>query len=102
VAEFRELARAAIEAMIKGKLGQERFGGCFKLSAWANVLRDGNYNVLRCHPESAWSGVYCVDAGDLPTDDGLGGILELHDPRPTVEMVPAPRGPSASRSATSP
>ena len=93
VATFANLVRAAIEGMIRATIGTERFNGYFRLNAWANLLRAGNYNTLHAHPESVWSGVYYVDAGEAATDDDLSGVLELLDPRPGVEMVPAPGWP---------
>ena len=93
VAELGAIVRQAIEAMIKATVGPMGFDGHFKVSAWANLLRAGNYNTLHAHPESAWSGVYYVDAGEPAAADELGGLLELRDPRPAVEMVPAPGWP---------
>jgi uncharacterized protein (TIGR02466 family) len=93
VAEFGAIAREAIGAMIKATVGASGFDGYFKLSAWANLLRAGSYNTLHAHPESAWSGVYYVDAGEQASADELSGLLELRDPRPAVEMVPAPGWP---------
>jgi uncharacterized protein (TIGR02466 family) len=93
VAELGAIVRQAIEAMIKATAGPIGFDGYFKVSAWANLLRAGNYNTLHAHPESAWSGVYFVDAGEPAAADELGGVLELRDPRPAVEMVPAPGWP---------
>jgi uncharacterized protein (TIGR02466 family) len=93
VAELGTILRQAIEAMIKVTAGPSGFDGYFKVSAWANLLHAGNYNTLHAHPESAWSGVYYVDAGERAAADELSGLLELRDPRPAVEMVPAPGWP---------
>jgi uncharacterized protein (TIGR02466 family) len=93
VAEFGAIVHQVIEAMIKATVGPLGFDGHFKVSAWANLLRAGNYNTLHAHPESAWSGVYYVDAGEQAAADELSGLLELRDPRSAVEMVPAPGWP---------
>jgi uncharacterized protein (TIGR02466 family) len=93
ISDFAEILRTAVEDIIRATVGTEAFTGYFRLKAWANVLRAGNYNTLHAHPESAWSGVYYVDAGDATEPDGLSGVLELIDPRPGAEMVPAPGWP---------
>src|SRR5579862_7965848 len=49
----------------------------WKVYAWANVNRLGDFNKVHVHPASTWSGTYYVDAGD-PTDSGAP--LHLFDP----------------------
>jgi uncharacterized protein (TIGR02466 family) len=93
VAVFGDIVRDVMREVIAATVGPLGFDGAFKLNAWANLLRAGNYNTLHAHPESAWSGVYYVDAGEPTVGDSLSGILELRDPRPAVEMVPAPGWP---------
>ncbi len=60
------------------------------LSAWANVNRSGDYNMIHVHPSSTWSGTYYVDAGE-PEAEG-GTPLHLFDPcqgrTMTLPMVP--------------
>jgi len=51
----------------------------FKAYGWANVNRDGDYNVLHVHPASTWSCVYYVDIGNPGRADDNGN-LELHNP----------------------
>ena len=61
----------------------------FALSAWANVSREGDYNVPHVHM-STWSAVYYVS---VPLDCGKepkAGGLELLDPRPATVMVDMP------------
>ena len=53
----------------------------------------GNYNAPHIHPESAWSGVYYVDAGDSDATDPHSGCLELLDPRPAASGVNTPGDP---------
>src|SRR5262249_51527233 len=67
--------------------------GMVRLTAWANVARDGNYHRVHNHPSSVWSGVYYVNSGDDAPNQPLSGVLELCDPRPFTEMVPAPGNP---------
>ncbi len=56
---------------------------------WANVSEAGAANQYHCHPGSFWSAVAYVDDGYAGDDDaGLGGELQLLDPRmPTVAMA---------------
>jgi uncharacterized protein (TIGR02466 family) len=51
----------------------------WKLTAWANVSRNGDFNSAHVHPGSTWSGTYYVDTGD-PTDPQRGTLLHLLDP----------------------
>ena len=69
--------------------------GNFRVSAWANVSRKGNYHRMHNHPGSAWSGVYYVAA--QPSNDSLGGVLEFYDPRPFTEMNDTPFSPYGQR-----
>ena len=79
--------------MLAETSGNDGFDGYLKVNAWANLLRKGNYNSIHNHPESAWSGVYYVDAGSTDENNPLSGVLELLDPRPFVEMVSIPGTP---------
>ena len=69
--------------------------GAFRVSAWANVARSGNYHRMHNHPGNAWSGVYYV--ATAPSDDSLAGVLEFYDPRPFTEMVDTPGSPYGQR-----
>jgi len=59
----------------------------WKLFAWANVNRAGDFNKVHVHPASTWSGTYYVDTGD-PTDEAAP--LHLFDPSPAraVSFMP--------------
>jgi uncharacterized protein (TIGR02466 family) len=63
------------------------------LAAWATICRSGAYHAPHSHPESAWSGVYYVDAGSRSTERPLSGVLEFLDPRAGAEAVSAPGDP---------
>lgn len=58
----------------------------FKAYAWANLNRTHDYNVAHLHPESHFSGVYYVDAGNAVT----GGTIQFTDPRPMARAMPVP------------
>jgi len=51
----------------------------WKITAWANVSRTGDFNATHTHPGSDWSGTYYIDAGD-PADPERGTVLHLLDP----------------------
>ena len=69
--------------------------GGFRVAAWANVARRGNYHRLHNHPSSSWSGCYYVTGAPDPAS--LAGALELYDPRPFTEMVEVPGAPYGQR-----
>lgn len=60
--------------------------GAMQLEGWANIIRDGQYNLVHSHPNSAWSGVYYVDVGEPTADHTHNGKLELLDPRPAAGL----------------
>lgn len=69
--------------------------GMFRVSAWANVARRGNYHRMHNHPGSSWSGCYYLTG--LPEGESLAGALEFYDPRPFTEMVDTPGSPYGQR-----
>jgi uncharacterized protein (TIGR02466 family) len=71
--------------------------GMVRVTAWANVARDGHYHRVHNHPSSAWSGVYYVNAGGDAAGHPLSGVLELCDPRAFTEMVATPGSPFGQR-----
>jgi uncharacterized protein (TIGR02466 family) len=60
------------------------------VETWANVQRKGGSNAVHPHPGTFWSGVYYVDVGDIPTQGGCGGELQLFDPRGCLPTMLAP------------
>jgi len=83
----------AIRKMVDATAGPDTFKGSLSLSAWATICRAGAYHAPHSHPDSAWSGVYYVDAGAANPDHPLSGVLEFLDPRAGVEAVSAPGDP---------
>ena len=79
--------------MVDATAGPGVFEGRLSLSAWATVCRAGAYHAPHSHPDSAWSGVYYVDAGTDSPEHPLSGMLELVDPRAGVDAVTAPGDP---------
>lgn len=83
----RELAVEATDRLLTPSEKARRYR--YELSAWANVSRQGDYNVPHVHM-STWSAVYYVS---VPADCGKepqAGGLELMDPRPATAMVGMP------------
>lgn len=72
-----DCARQIIEASVR----PDRFRGKISVVGWATVCGTGNYNAPHIHPESAWSGVYYIDAGDPDRTIPMSSCLELLDPR---------------------
>jgi hypothetical protein len=100
--KLRGFALEALQAMVGATLQLPEVQGRapsvqggFRLTAWGNIIRRGHYHRQHNHPGSAWSGVYYVQAGD--TSNGLGGVLELADPRPFTEMTDVPGSPYGQR-----
>jgi uncharacterized protein (TIGR02466 family) len=83
----------AVNQMIAATAGPGSLPGTVSLSAWATICRNGSYHAPHSHPDSAWSGVYYVDAGTITADRSLSGVLEFIDPRAGVEAVTAPGDP---------
>ena len=68
-----------------------RYRGTLSAVGWA-VSVGRAFNAAH-HPESAWSGVYYVDAGDPDTTVPSSGCLELLDPRPAAGGANTPGDP---------
>ena len=83
----------AVGRMIDASAGVRKFKGTLSLSAWATVCRSGAYHAPHSHPDSAWSGVYYVEAGMRNADRPFSGMLEFLDPRSGIEAVTAPGDP---------
>jgi uncharacterized protein (TIGR02466 family) len=75
----------AVTAMTHAELGEAaREVSCgIQAEAWAVVYRSGGSLRPHTHHDSAWSGVYYVEAGD-PGSGSDAGYLQLLDPRPAA------------------
>ena len=58
--------------------------------SWANVCRNGNYNVVHTHPNAMWSIVYYVTRGQPDSSVPYSGLLELLDPRESANYIQVP------------
>jgi uncharacterized protein (TIGR02466 family) len=83
----------ALNGMTSALAGPDAFKGTLNVSAWTAICREGAYHAPHSHPDSAWSGVYYVDAGTYTPGWPLSGVLEFLDPRGGVEAVTAPGDP---------
>ena len=82
-----------VSRMVDATAGAGVFKGSVSLSAWATVCRSGTYHAPHSRPDSAWSGVYYVDAGTDCDENPLSGVLEFLDPRAGAAAVTAPGDP---------
>jgi uncharacterized protein (TIGR02466 family) len=60
------------------------------IDSWANVCRNGNYNVVHTHPNALWSVVYYVSPGEPDESIPYCGLLELVDPRESANYMQIP------------
>jgi len=84
---FKARIMDAVTALTEAELGdaaREVTTG-IQAEAWAVVYRNGGSLRPHTHHDSAWSGVYYVEAGN-PGGEGTGdaGYLQLLDPRPAA------------------
>jgi uncharacterized protein (TIGR02466 family) len=82
-----------VSRMVDAAAGPGTFKGTLSVSAWATICRAGAYHAPHSHPDSAWSGVYYVEAGTENPERPINGVLEFLDPRAGVEAVSAPGDP---------
>lgn len=57
------------------------------IDCWANINREGDYNIVHNHPNSLWSGVYYVSAGNPDPSSPHAGKIELLDPRSAAGFI---------------
>jgi uncharacterized protein (TIGR02466 family) len=82
-----------VRRVVEATAHPDRYRGKISAVGWASVCRNGNYNAPHIHPDSAWSGVYYVDAGDPDSTIPHNGCLELLDPRSAAGGVHTPGDP---------
>ena len=83
---LRELADGLTATRSAGRVTLD-----WKISACAAVRQKGEYVESAARPGAFWSAVYVVDDGYAKSDDeGLGGELELGDPRGALPAMVAP------------
>jgi uncharacterized protein (TIGR02466 family) len=75
----------AVMALTRAELGEaaREVTSGIQAEAWAVVYRSGGSLRPHIHHDSAWSGVYYVEAGE-PGGSSDAGYLQLLDPRPAA------------------
>jgi uncharacterized protein (TIGR02466 family) len=91
---LNQMVRATLQLPEVQSRNEQPKGG-FRVSAWANVARKGNYHRMHNHPTCAWSGCYYIRS--TSQIGSLAGVLEFSDPRPFTEMVETPGHPYGQR-----
>jgi uncharacterized protein (TIGR02466 family) len=83
IAWIRARITDAVTALTAAELGDaaREVTCCLQAEAWAVVYRSGGSLRPHTHHDSAWSGVYYVEAGDPASN---AGYLQLLDPRPAA------------------
>lgn len=74
-----------LAALVRKDSGERKFTLLF--DSWANVCRNGNYNVVHSHPNAMWSIVYYVSTGEPDDSIPYAGLLELLDPREATSYI---------------
>lgn len=94
IRRLKQMIQEGVGAMQRLALGPQGRGVRLRIdavaAAWANVNRQGAYNVVHNHPGQHWSGVYYVEADAPAADEPLNGAFEFHDPRPAAGAMPIP------------
>jgi uncharacterized protein (TIGR02466 family) len=75
-------------ALVRKESGERTFTLMF--DSWANVCRNGNYNVVHSHPNAMYSIVYYVSSGVPDESIPYSGMLELLDPREATTYIQVP------------
>ncbi len=85
VSGFRTIMEKHVQAFLNHFRPAERQRqDRFRLQGWVNVNREGDHNLLHCHPGSLLSSVYYVSVPPAMN----GGLIYFRDPRgPAVAMV---------------
>jgi uncharacterized protein (TIGR02466 family) len=98
IAWFRDRITDAVTALTFAELGEaaREVTAGIQAESWAVVYRHGGSLRPHTHHDSAWSGVYYVEAGN-PGGEGDAGYLQLLDPRPAAIARQASSGPHRIR-----
>ncbi len=82
---IKEMTIDLTRAITVAKQGTRSFK--YRLSGWANVSRNGDYNGVHNHPNCLWSGTYYVQPGKPAEGHPNNGKLELLDPRAGIQLI---------------
>lgn len=95
----RSLADAASAELLGAAARDQRYK--YSVSAWANVSREGDYNVPHAHT-TAWAVVYYVSVPPGCKTASSAGALELIDPRSSATLIDLPAAAFAARHVIKP
>lgn len=86
---FRRRIEKTVSGLLQQLVRDKGSNRSFNLliDAWANVNRNGDYNVAHTHPNCMWSGCYYVTPGQPDPKVTWNGLLELFDPREAANYV---------------
>lgn len=90
--KLKEMMERAIFELLGALVRKDGSERTFKLvfDSWANVCRNGNYNVVHSHPNAMYSIVYYVTSGEPDPSVPHCGLLELLDPREATTFIQVP------------
>lgn len=90
--EIRTLANFCLQtlgyliAQLNGFSAEEMAALRIYNHCWFHVTRHQGYTAAHNHPMASWSGVYCVDPGDPPSERPNSGALRFMEARTTAGM----------------
>lgn len=91
VRELVDSMRWAVRNMVSLVANVPKFRTTIQIAAWANVNGPGSFNQYHTHPNSLWSGVYYVKAGEYEGDTvRQPGKLKFYDPRGQIDQLAHP------------
>lgn len=92
MAKLKHMMETAIFELLGALVRKDGSERTFKLvfDSWANVCRNGNYNVVHSHPNAMYSIVYYVTSGEPDPTVQHSGLLELLDPREATTFIQVP------------
>ena len=89
IVRLKQMMETAIFELLGALVRKDGSERTFTLmfDSWANVCRNGNYNVVHSHPNAMWSIVYYVSSGEPDESIPYSGLLELLDPREATTYI---------------
>jgi len=61
----------------------------FNYHAWFHITRKGGFQSMHNHPNASWSGIFCIDPGEVVSDK-CEGKVRIYDPRTNANMFMDP------------
>ncbi len=89
---FRQRIEKVVTGLLQELIRDLGTNRSFKIliDAWANVNRNGDYNIVHTHPNCMYSGVYYVAPGKPDPSVPHSGLLEMLDPREASNYIQVP------------